>query len=499
MLTDSGKSGRWRFTRREWVGLAAGICLFIAYGVNLEGRTALRRVPMTDLGCFTIASEAIWSGENPYAVSDWHGWHYNYPPMLAILFLPLAEPIPKGLPVLQPGEQYTEANTPWGYRISAQKPGSFKYGLHDQNRHFFWMIGVWYGLSVSFIFLSAHALACALEGRRLKSPPPESKAERSRWWKLRLLPLLVCVGLFGTDLSRGQVDSLMLLAISLGLYLAASGCNFKAGLFLAFPAAIKLIPPFLLVYPFWRRQWRLAAGVVAGLVAFYLLLPGITMGPARTIELYQTWVQVLAKPALGHGTDNSRINELTGIDSTDNQSLLAAVHNWRYHSLPRSERPPNASPSERRLVYFIGAAFLAAVGFMLGIRRSDTRGELLVIGGLLLGLTFLISPVIHNYYYLLMLPLIAALLDQGLLPQSGRAKQWRLILPVVVFMLVESMAQMPVVGPFIKDAGMSLLGLMYLMWGGVIMISSTSGITEQMKLGKLASPESRKQRFCSEK
>src|ERR1035438_7971938 len=97
--TISENKSRWNFNRRERVWLAVGICLLIGFGVNLERRTALRRIPMTDLGVFAVASEAVWSGQNLYTITDWHGWHYQYPPTLAILFLPLAEPVPKGLPV----------------------------------------------------------------------------------------------------------------------------------------------------------------------------------------------------------------------------------------------------------------------------------------------------------------------------------------------------------------------------------------------------------------
>src|ERR1700734_3301241 len=90
----------------------------------------------------------------------------------------------------------------------------------NRTRVFFCIVAAWYFLTVALIFLSAHALACALERRCLKTPPPEGQVERRRWWLLRLLPLLVCASSLGTELSRGQMDVLMLTAIALGLYLA---------------------------------------------------------------------------------------------------------------------------------------------------------------------------------------------------------------------------------------------------------------------------------------
>jgi len=215
----------------------------------------------------------------------------------------------------------------------------------------------------------------------------------------------------------------------------------------------------------------MAAGVTAGLLFLLIILPGVTLGAKRTIELYQAWVQVLVKPGLGHGTDTSRLHELTGMTSTDNQSLLAAVHNWRFYFLPRDQRPQEAAPWERRLVYLVGAAMLAGVGFVAGIRRQDSRRDFLIIAGLLIGLTLVICPVVHNFYHLLMLPMVAALLDQGLAREPGRAMNWKLLLPVLFFMVADFFAVIPVIGPSLRDLGASLMSLIYLMWAGAMVLT----------------------------
>ena len=85
-------TSRWKFSRPEKSWLAIAAVVLLAFGGLMERRTALRHAPMTDLGVFCIASGAVWSGQNPYSIPDWHGWHYQYPPALAIAFLPLAEP-----------------------------------------------------------------------------------------------------------------------------------------------------------------------------------------------------------------------------------------------------------------------------------------------------------------------------------------------------------------------------------------------------------------------
>jgi hypothetical protein len=459
-------SGSWRFRRGERVGLAVGLFVILVFGANLEKRTALRRVPMTDLGVFASAAGAVRDGENLYTMCDWHGWHYQYPPTLAILFRPLALPVPAGPPSLPAGEQRTKSNTPWGYRIDT--PGNF-YGLDEQNARFFWIVAVWYVTSVVLIFLSAHALACVLEGSRLGRPPPGDGAGRRRWWALRAVPLLLCIGSLGTELSRGQVDVLTLAAISLGLYLAATGREFNAGICLSFPATVKLFPPFLLLYPFWRRRWRMTAGVVAGLVLALAVLPAVALGPRRAVELYRLWAQVLAKPALGQGTDAARAIELA-MNTTDNQSLLAFIHNWKYHDLRRDLRPPVAAPWERYAVYAMGALMLLGVGVVSGMRRRDQPHELLIIAGTMIGLAFVVSPISHNFYYLVLLPLIAALLDRGLADPPGRPRNSGILLVLMIFMLVDILARLPKIGAFLRDAGVPLLSLVALMGAGAMVL-----------------------------
>jgi len=423
----------WRLSRCERSWLLAGALGLVIFGAVLEKRTALRHQPMTDLGAFSCQAWAAWHGGDIYGTTDWHGWHCQYPPGFAILFGPLAHPLPEPLPSLAPGERRTSANTPWGYGVQG---GNF-YGLHRDNFRFFVIVAVWYMASVFFALFSAHALACALEGNRLRDEPPADRFSRRRWWALRLIPLLVCIGSIGTEWSRGQVDLLMLAAIALGLYLAASLREFSAGFCLSFPATVKLFPALLLLYPLWRWRWRMSAGVFAGLAFFLILLPGAVFGPRKTVDVYQTLSRVLIKPSLGQGTDKSRSTELTAMNNTDNQSLLAGIHNWTHHDVPRRKRPEEASPLARRAVYATGLVLLAGVALAMRLRRSDSPLELLLSTGLLMGAALVIAPVAHNYYYLLMLPLIAALVDYGMPRNPDGPWLMKVIVPVVVFMVFD--------------------------------------------------------------
>jgi hypothetical protein len=458
----------WSFRRHERTIIIITACVLLAYGYLLERRTALRHAPMTDLGVFCVASGAIWNGGNPYDIADWHGWHYQYPPALAILFRPFAERVPPPQPVLLPGELKTTDNTPWGYPID----GGNYYGLHKENTHFFFSVAVWYLLSVLGILLTAHALACALEGNKLTTPPPEDD-DRGRWWRRSLLPLAVCAGSLLTDLSRGQVDILMLTSVSLGLYLVTVRRNVSAGACFAFPATVKMFPPLLLLYPLMRRQWRVAAGIAAGLIILLGILPLVTLGPARTGELYHSWIEVLAKPALGQGTDTSRLRELTGMGSTDNQSLLSTIHNWTYRSQPREERPIQAAPWERYTVYAIGGVMLIATLCLIGFRRADSPHDLLIIAGMLVGVALITSPIVHNFYYLLMLPLVAAFIDLGIGEFPSRSIRWKYLAPILLFMAGDLLARVPHIGWWLRDRGIITVSLLCLLLAGALFLASS--------------------------
>jgi len=420
---------------------------------------------MTDLGVFACAAWAAANGENIYAIRDWHGWHYQYPPALAILFRPLAHPLPTEKPNLAPGTPRTAVNTPWGYGIDNH---SRFFGLHRENVRFFFIVAIWYAVSVLLAVLSAHALACGLEGSTLRDGPPIDLEPRRRWWALRLVPLLVCAGSIGTDFSRGQVDVLMLATIALALYLATIGWRFSAGVLFSIPAAIKLFPPLLLLYPFWRRQWRMSLGLISGLLFLLALLPAAAFGPKRTGELYRTWIHVLAQPAVGLGTDTSRRGELTGMNATDNQSLLVFIHNWQYHDRPRKQRPAEAAAAARAATYAAGALMLLGVAIASGWRKQDSPRRLFLIAGLLIGVALVVNPIVHNYYYLLLLPLVAALLNDRLLQFGSHAGFKALPLTVWSFMIVDVLARLPNIGGKVRDWGFPLASLAWLLAAGAM-------------------------------
>ncbi|MDQ2867105.1 MAG: DUF2029 domain-containing protein [Verrucomicrobiota bacterium] len=442
------------------------LVLVIAFGALVERRTALRRQPgYTDLTVFARAAWAVRHGDSPYNVSDANGWHYQYPPTFAILFVPLADAPLVSLPALPAGEKRIAANTPWGYDIASHEQF---YGLHRDNFRFFCIVGIWYCISVALTFLSVHLLACALEKKSFAQSPPRIPGARGRWWSLRGLSFLTCAISLGTDWSRGQTDVLMLAAISLAFYLAGRSRDWVAGIFLALPAAIKIFPLVLLLYPLWRRRWRMVAGMLAGFFIFLIALPVITFGPRKTIASYQTLARVLIEPALGGGLDTTRARELTNITTVDNQSLLACVHRWHYRNVPITHRPPQAPAMWRAPVCILAAIALAGILALSRLRRHDSPQEMLILGGLLLCVPLIANPIVHNFYYLLLLPLLSALIDRALPARIEKFSDLRMPWPVIFFMLTDMLVRLPRIGEMLRDFCLPLLSVLVVMTAGGI-------------------------------
>src|SRR5262249_25022464 len=257
---------------------------------------------------------AAWSvrtGNDLYDVTDDNLWHYNYPPLYAILMAPLADP-PQG----------------------ADATGYVPYAVS---------VAVVYALNLLFLALAVHWLAGALE----RAGPGRMPARGGRrWWLLRVGPVLVCLPPVGHTLMRGQAN-LLLLALICGMIAAAvHGRRFLAGVSLAGAICLKIFPAFLLLYPLWRRDGRCLAGCAAGLFVGLILSPVVALGPRRTVDSYSKLAIVLVGPALGWGDHQSRADELIEVTATDSQSFLAAIHNTLH--LDRSHRPKTASPAVRR-------------------------------------------------------------------------------------------------------------------------------------------------------
>src|SRR5882724_1719615 len=144
-------------SRLEWTGLAFLVVLVIAFGGMVELRSAFLSRRMGDLTCYLRPAWGALAGENIYDLDDGNGWHYNYPPLNAILLIPLADPPP-------------------GHDTSALVPYAAS-------------VAIVYALNMACLVLAVHLLASALQRH---SPDPNFRDQPRycrRWWALRLWPI----------------------------------------------------------------------------------------------------------------------------------------------------------------------------------------------------------------------------------------------------------------------------------------------------------------------
>ncbi len=360
-------------TRWQRAGLWFLLSAFVFFLIPIEIRSAFLKRPMTDLQVYLRAAWAVRTGNDLYGIIDENKWHYHYPALFAILMVPLAN-APAG---------ESRAGLLW---------------MHES-------VAIWYVFSLLCLAAAVHWLAGALEERSpaLRGMPRYCR----RWWALRVLPMLVCLTPIGQTLARGQVNLLVLAVLCAMLAAALRGQSRRAGLWLAGAVCIKIIPAFLLLYPMQHRDRRWLVSCAAGLLVGLVLLPGVIFGPERTWQYTQEWSQVLLRPVLNRDGDHARDKELVEATATDSQSPLRLIHFAMYPHL--ATRPPDAAPWVRNVHWLIGIGITLVTLWSIGRRPLAGSALVLAFGSLIFAMLML-SPVCHQHYLCLLLPIPAGLL-----------------------------------------------------------------------------------------
>jgi alpha-1,2-mannosyltransferase len=399
-----------RMSRREWAALVLFLVVLLAFGAIVELRSAFLTRRMGDLGCYLRSAWAVRVGQDIYDITEENHWHYNYPPLYAVLMTPLADP-PAG----------------------DDTPGVF----------------VPYPVSVAIVYLAnliclaiaVHVFATALE-RHADDPAIRNQPRFCRrWWALRTWSTLICIAPIGHTCMRGQVN-LQVLALLCGwMALAVGGRRVLGGVLLAIACCIKVIPLYLLVHPLWRREGRTLAGVVVGFALGLVAIPMLALTPHRTVDEYKKYGTVLFGPLLHLSEDETRKNELLGMNATDDMGIKHAIHNWMY--LDPDTRPSAFSPAEEWTYRVLGLLMTLAVLLPTWRRPSASAWFPFLQFSALLFLMVAFSPISHAHYYAFCLPLVMCLLFRHWHYRSTLHVSRSLILAFVWFAVASSVPNWP--------------------------------------------------------
>jgi hypothetical protein len=367
-------------------------------------------------------------GDNPYEFITVGDCHYNYPPLLALALVPLAD-----------------------------RPAWIKGGPAVP---FEWSVALWYAFGLLSMAWGVHRLASALEAT---SPDPAVRGQLPgcrRWWYLRVLPALVCLPGIVRTLALGQVDLLILALLCATAAAALRGRSWSAGLWLSGAVCVKLIPAFLLVYPLWRRDWRWLAGCAAGVAVGWVAVPAAVWGPARAWAYQRQWAEAVVLPGLG-GADSSRDSDLTSLTRVNSQSLVAILHNFRHPD--RARRPARPDPWARALA-LLAVAALTALTLAKAGRAASAPATATALGALL-AVMLLASPVCHPHYFCHWVPLTVGLLAWDM-ERRGNLEVGRPLLWVFALSaLANVLTSIPGLAA-LRDGGLATASGVLLWWAG---------------------------------
>jgi hypothetical protein len=268
-------------------------------------------------------------------------------------------------------------------------------------------------LAWNLISLAALGVSLLLVLRQLAIP-------LSFWSLTPLLALLLLCAPLWAHVYYGQLG-LVLLLLLVGTWTAErSGKPAWAGALLATATAIKLFPGFLFLYFVVRRQWRAVWAGAAALVGLTLLTAGV-LG----VDAYRSYVQeVLPQVAWFRvGWNNASLPGFWAKLFDPAPDIARSV--WRTEALWQS--PPLATAGT-----FLSCAALTALLAWV-IYRARSRSECdRAFGAAITGM-LLVSPVVWEHYFVLLL-LPVALLGTAF-PERILARVLFLVVVIALFFI----------------------------------------------------------------
>jgi hypothetical protein len=354
---------------RATVGL--GI-LFFFVGVALAMRLVIRLVPYEpnftiDFDYYILAGASLLRGENPYtAAIQMHAEHiaggYVYPPLLAWILVPLGAALPVRLPYLV------------------------------------WVLAEMVGFGAT--------LALVLR----------AGAHPVRWhWVILVVGAAFLPFITWDNLYHGQVDFMLLVLVTIGLYLIARDRPVAGGFLLALAPSVKPFLAVLLLYLAWRSRWR--AFFVTGFSGLALLVLSFLPTLAQGTGVVEGWIEASrtqgVPPLIGHPFNHAIYGTLVRL----------------FTPTPYAVAWVESQPLLIVLTLLFG--LVAPTVWLLAVppgplRRQHDTELVLVEAGLLLTLMFAYGPIAESNHLIALWPVMLVTMRLALSsPDAERRLRWR--------------------------------------------------------------------------
>lgn len=401
------------FLRRKWLSVLLVLGLVWGVGISTFYRGAVSPRQRTDLTVFLKAGEMVAEGraDSMYEIVSKRGWHYVYPPILAVLLAPVSK----------------------------------------------WPLGATVGLA--YLLSIACLIGTIVFSRRFP------KDARPASWQI-VLAMFFCLPVLLNTLTRGQFGIITLFFMAAVFYTYIKQKKILAGLLLAFAIALKISPLAFLVFFFlMKREWKILASTVLGFGLFFFLLPSLAIGFKQNWELLKIWQGLMSISQSDTAYRHYLWGELFTPFAEDNQSLYAVITRFVWHSEAHFIRRYSVLV---RLITSGAGILLLALPFLKARKASPFSGQdplrSLAEFSLFPMLMLFTSPVtqIHHYTVIYFL-FLAALMMMDRAPRGSWTRKclgfslWTCALSLTLGLII----------PLMGYWGIPLWGSMFL-WGTVL-------------------------------
>ncbi len=172
-----------------------------------------------------------------------------------------------------------------------------------------------------------------------------------------------------SDLEHGNINILILFLVTAALWAFRHGRDDGAGLAIALATAFKATPALFIPYFAYKRQWRVVAAALAGLVLFLMIVPGLVLGFERNLWLLRSWCGAMVWPYVLDGQ----------IETLQTNQSLAAVLMRLFTDSPAIEWSSGATERTNLLsldrsvvVQALKASIVAILGVVAWLARTPT-------------------------------------------------------------------------------------------------------------------------------